>query len=159
MDATGPNAQQIQYWNETAGPKWVTLQSPIDDQIRPLARFAMDRAALLPGERVLDIGCGCGDTTIELASRVAPGGAGTGIDISAVMLERGTQVGARPPFEPQIARGTVHIPIVARRIARAEIRPRSARDTPSIQNDNAGVGTARTAHWTLPTSMVTVSYV
>jgi SAM-dependent methyltransferase len=40
---------------------------------------------------VLDIGCGCGDTTIELARRVAPGGAATGIDISAVMLERARQ--------------------------------------------------------------------
>ena len=29
MDTTGPNAQQIQYWNETAGPKWVTLQAEL----------------------------------------------------------------------------------------------------------------------------------
>ena len=92
MDTTGPNAQQIQYWNETAGPKWVALQALIDDQIRPLGRLAMDRAALLPGEHVLDIGCGCGDTTIELARRVAPGGSATGIDISEVMLERARQV-------------------------------------------------------------------
>jgi SAM-dependent methyltransferase len=91
MDASGPNAKQIQYWNETAGPKWVKLQALIDDQVRALGRFAMDRAALLPGERVLDVGCGCGDTTIELARRVVPGGAATGIDISAVMLERARQ--------------------------------------------------------------------
>jgi SAM-dependent methyltransferase len=91
MDISGPNAQQIQYWNEAAGQKWVALQAVIDDQIRPLGRFAMDRAALLPGAHVLDIGCGCGDTTIELARRVAPGGGATGIDISAVMLERARQ--------------------------------------------------------------------
>jgi len=90
LNATGPNAQQIQYWNET-GQKWVALQKLIDDQIRPLGRRAMDRAALLPGERVLDIGCGCGDTTIELARRLAPGGSATGVDISAVMLERARQ--------------------------------------------------------------------
>src|SRR5690348_14991708 len=85
---TGPNAQQIQYWNDSAGPRWVALQARIDDQIRPLGRLAMDRAAVQPGERVLDVGCGCGDTTIELARRVAPGGAVTGVDISAPMLEQ-----------------------------------------------------------------------
>jgi SAM-dependent methyltransferase len=88
---TGPNAQQIQYWNDTAGPRWVTLQALIDDQIRPLGRLAMDRGAILPGERVLDVGCGCGDTAIDLARRVAPGGAVTGIDISAPMLELARQ--------------------------------------------------------------------
>ena len=90
IDPAGPNAQQIQFWNET-GPKWVALQAAIDAQIRPLGLLAMDRAALRPGERALDVGCGCGETTVELARRVAPGGAVTGIDISAVMLERAHQ--------------------------------------------------------------------
>ena len=92
LESTGPNAQQIQYWNETAGPKWVTLQNLIDDQIRPLGRLAMQRAALRSGERVLDVGCGCGDTTVELARLVAPGGVATGVDISAPMLARARQL-------------------------------------------------------------------
>jgi SAM-dependent methyltransferase len=87
----GPNAEQITYWNQQAGPTWVAVQSVIDQQIRPLGRLAMDRAGLRPGLRVLDVGCGCGDTTIELATRVAPGGEALGIDISKPMLTRAMQ--------------------------------------------------------------------
>jgi SAM-dependent methyltransferase len=83
----GPNAEQIRYWNELAGPRWVVQQEALDVQIAPLGRAAMERAALRAGERVLDVGCGCGSTTLELARRVAPGGSVLGIDISTVMLE------------------------------------------------------------------------
>src|SRR5262249_38336345 len=40
---------------------------------------------------VLDVGCGCGDSTVDLARRVAPDGTVVGMDISAVMLERARQ--------------------------------------------------------------------
>lgn len=87
----GPNAEQITYWNQQAGPTWVAVQALIDRQIRPLGHLAMKRAGLRAGLRVLDVGCGCGDTTIELANRVAPGGEVLGIDISAPMLTRAAQ--------------------------------------------------------------------
>jgi SAM-dependent methyltransferase len=114
LNVAGPNAEQIKYWNETAGPKWVALQKLIDDQIRPLGRRAMDHAALLPGERVLDVGCGCGETTIELARRLAPGGSALGIDLSAVMLERARQSarqhGVAAQFEQADAQTHAFIP-------------------------------------------------
>jgi SAM-dependent methyltransferase len=86
MEPTSPNTEQIRYWNDTAGPKWVARGRLLDAQIAPLGRLAMDRAGLAAGERVLDVGCGCGETTVELAQRVGPGGAVTGIDVSAPML-------------------------------------------------------------------------
>jgi SAM-dependent methyltransferase len=83
MDA---NAGQAAYWNEQAGPTWAQLQPLLDRQIEPLGRLALNALALAPGERVLDIGCGCGDTTLDIARRVAPGGTVLGLDLSAPML-------------------------------------------------------------------------
>src|SRR5213593_5220288 len=91
MSAPEANAEQIRYWNEAAGPKWVSFQKVIDAQIAPLGERAMDRAGIDPGERVIDVGCGCGDTTIALARRVGPAGLVLGIDISAPMLERAAE--------------------------------------------------------------------
>src|SRR5262245_17454642 len=88
MDASGPNAEQITYWNETAGPKWVALEAFLDGQICGLGEAAMDRIGIHPGERVLDVGCGTGQTSLELARRVGPDGRVTGLDISAPMLGR-----------------------------------------------------------------------
>ncbi len=82
------NEEQITYWNEKAGPKWVALQERLDAQLDPFGRAVFDQIGLRPGERVLDIGCGCGATTLEAAARVSPSGAATGADISRPMLER-----------------------------------------------------------------------
>jgi demethylmenaquinone methyltransferase/2-methoxy-6-polyprenyl-1,4-benzoquinol methylase len=48
---------------------------------------AADRAALEPGGSALDVCCGTGDLTLELASRVAPGGSVVGCDFSEPMLD------------------------------------------------------------------------
>jgi SAM-dependent methyltransferase len=88
MNADGPNAEQITYWNDTAGPKWVAYEALLDAQIRPLGEAAMDRAEIREGDRVLDVGCGTGQTSIELARRVGPTAKVTGVDISAPMLAR-----------------------------------------------------------------------
>jgi SAM-dependent methyltransferase len=84
----GPNADQIRYWNDESGPKWVALHATIDDQIAPFGLVAIERAGVRAGESVLDIGCGCGATSLQLAERVGPSGSVTGLDISEPMLAR-----------------------------------------------------------------------
>ncbi|UCE84624.1 MAG: methyltransferase domain-containing protein [Deltaproteobacteria bacterium] len=91
LAATGPNADQIQYWNDVAGPKWVALEERLEAQIGGLGRRALERAGLGPGDRVLDVGCGCGAFTCEIARRVGPGGTVLGVDVSSVMLRRARQ--------------------------------------------------------------------
>ena len=81
-----PNAAQAIYWNEGAGPTWAAMQSPLDRQLEPLGRAAMAALALQPGDAVLDIGCGAGQTTLQLAAAVGPTGRVVGADISATLL-------------------------------------------------------------------------
>ena len=85
------NEEQISYWNEEAGPKWVDMQESLDAQIGPLGEAMIAKAAVRPGERILDIGCGCGASSLDLAARVGDGGGVTGVDISEPMLERARQ--------------------------------------------------------------------
>jgi SAM-dependent methyltransferase len=82
----GPNAAQVAYWNDTAGPTWVTMQDVMDVQLGDLGLKAVAALGVRPGERVIDVGCGCGGTTIELARRVGEAGRVLGADISAPML-------------------------------------------------------------------------
>lgn len=94
-----PNQQQIESWNEVAGPKWVQLIDRIHEQIAPIGDATMERARIAPGEHILDVGCGCGQTSLELARRTGSTGRVLGIDISAPMLasarERADQAGIR----------------------------------------------------------------
>lgn len=81
------NADQIAYWNAAAGDTWAGLQARLDRQIGPLGEAALMALAPAPGARLLDIGCGCGDTTLALSQAAAPGGRVLGVDVSLPMLE------------------------------------------------------------------------
>ena len=84
--ANAGNAAQIEHWNGQAGETWARLQDRLDRQLEPLGLMAMDQAQIHKGWRILDIGCGTGQTSLELASRVGPEGRVSGADISRPML-------------------------------------------------------------------------
>jgi SAM-dependent methyltransferase len=85
------NADQATSWNGLAGRRWVERQGFMDQLLAPVSAALFDTIELKPGTHVLDIGCGSGDTTLELARRVGPGGRVTGLDISAPLLARARQ--------------------------------------------------------------------
>ncbi len=96
-DDAAPNAEMIRHWNEVNGPRWVAFQRRLDAQLDPVGLCTMERLPLASCTRALDVGCGCGSTTIELAQRLSGAGSVTGVDISAPFLaraaERATEAG------------------------------------------------------------------
>ena len=80
------NADQIAEWNGVLGQRWAAQQREIDAIVGPFGAAALQAAAAQPGERVVDIGCGCGDTTFALAQVVGAQGSALGVDISQPML-------------------------------------------------------------------------
>ncbi len=85
--AVSANAAQSEYWNAAAGETWARFQEPLDRQIEPLGLAGIDVLQPVPGEHIIDIGCGCGQTSLALAARAAPRGSVVGIDLSRPMLE------------------------------------------------------------------------
>jgi SAM-dependent methyltransferase len=85
---TQPNAQQRELWaaDGVNGELYVREAGRIEAMNGPFGEAMLNTARLEPGERVLDVGCGTGATTIEAARRVGPAGAAIGVDISAAML-------------------------------------------------------------------------
>ena len=88
MSQTQSNADQIAFWNGDAGAKWVKAQDRLDAMLTPLSAEVVKAVAPKSGERILDIGCGCGDTSLALAKL---GARVTGVDISQPMLARAKQ--------------------------------------------------------------------
>lgn len=90
------NADQIEYWNGQNGAKWVRIQARMDRALAPFSDRAIAAALVQAGERVLDIGCGCGSTTIQLGRQVGPEGLVIGVDVSRPMLEVARAAGEDP---------------------------------------------------------------
>jgi len=84
---TQPNAEAIEAWNTVLFDKFVKYRDLLVTALGIHGARAMDRAALAPGDRVVDLGCGFGDTTIEIAKRVGPTGHALGIDAAPRFIE------------------------------------------------------------------------
>jgi SAM-dependent methyltransferase len=87
MTELAANPEQAEHWNADEARHWVDHDHDYDVMLRPLGDRMLAAAAITPGERVLDVGCGCGNTTIAAALAAAPGGAAHGVDLSGPMTD------------------------------------------------------------------------
>ena len=78
--------RQLEYWNDYAGPRWARNAGGIEELNAPLGQRALDVAVPVPGERVLDIGCGTGATTLAIGRAVGSAGSVVGLDLSTPMI-------------------------------------------------------------------------
>ena len=79
------NAEQAEFWNGRMGTAWVNVEDYIDRMMAPLTAVALDAVNAKAGDRIIDIGCGCGTTSLSLG---ASGAEVWGVDISTAMIDR-----------------------------------------------------------------------
>lgn len=86
MSTMSVNQAQIDFWNGPTGQKWAKHQTDMDRNMADIAVAGLALADARLGERVLDIGCGNGSTSLALAETVGPSGDVIGVDVSQPML-------------------------------------------------------------------------
>ncbi|MCT2399951.1 class I SAM-dependent methyltransferase [Novosphingobium mangrovi (ex Huang et al. 2023)] len=100
IDETHPHADALKYedWGGEMGARWLANLKGFEGTIAPAGEALLARAAFAPGERVIDLGCGGGATTMAIAEAVGPDGCVLGLDISPDLTEaasrRARQAGA-----------------------------------------------------------------
>jgi SAM-dependent methyltransferase len=83
----GVNVEQARAWNGNEGDSWTSHEESFNASTRRHTERLREAAAVATDDNVLDIGCGCGETT-RLFAQLAPSGMALGVDLSAPMLER-----------------------------------------------------------------------
>jgi len=81
------NAESQRAWDGVLFDRFVTYKHVIVAALAQHGAAAMTRFPPPTGARVLDIGCGFGDSTLQLAELVGPNGSALGVDISPRFIE------------------------------------------------------------------------
>ena len=103
------NAAQAEFWAGAGGLRWSERQDYHDQVLRPVTDLLLKAAGARRSERVIDVGCGGGAMTVEIAAQVAPEGEALGLDISDVLLSLARRrAPAGLPVRFEHADATVH---------------------------------------------------
>lgn len=86
-----PNSDIIEAWNTILFDKFVRFRHLLVDGLSQHSDAALERLPYPQGARVLDIGCGFGDSTQRIARRVGPSGAAIGVDCAENFIRAAEQ--------------------------------------------------------------------
>jgi SAM-dependent methyltransferase len=87
------NAEQAEDWNGASGREFIEQRGRHEQMLGRLRARLLAAARIRDGESILDIGCGCGDTTLP-AARAARGGRALGADISRILVAEARRLAA-----------------------------------------------------------------
>lgn len=87
--AIEPRSQYVDFWNTVLVPKFSTWRHILVGGLGLHSAKVFPALKLRTGDKVLDAGCGWGDTAIEIARRVGPTGSVIGVDCCGAFLETG----------------------------------------------------------------------
>ena len=88
-DVTEPGSQYVDFWNAVLVPKFNAWRHVLVGGLGQHSAKIFPALALRGGDNVLDVGCGWGETTIEIARRVGPVGKVVGLDCCDAFLDEG----------------------------------------------------------------------
>ena len=87
FDTQDANTEFVDFWNEILVPKFIKYRHILVGGLTHHSAAIFPSLNVHEGDRVLDVGCGFGDTAIQLAERVGPAGSVLGVDCCSAFLE------------------------------------------------------------------------
>lgn len=81
------NQEQAEYWSGDGGDTWLAQYNLTAQAIRPFSDHLFKEIGFQPGQSVVDIGCGTGETSLEIAKSVGATGKVLGVDISPQLID------------------------------------------------------------------------
>src|SRR3954468_9505381 len=87
MEVAAENEEATEAWSGVLFDRSVQYRGLVVDSLGRHGETAMATYPPEPGDRVLDIGCGFGDTTQRLAELVGPDGSAVGVDVSQPFVD------------------------------------------------------------------------
>jgi SAM-dependent methyltransferase len=101
--------EQTKLWNGRAGCAWVEAQESLDQVLKPFADLLVAAVSAGSADRVLDVGCGTGSTTLAVARLLGSPGHCVGIDISEPMIAAARARAARENSPASFIRANAQI--------------------------------------------------
>ncbi len=115
-ETSTPMSEYVEFWNDTLAEKFERFRHILMRGLSYHSEVPLGKLTVAPGSRIVDVGCGWGDTSIRLAEMTGPEGFVLGLDCVDSFLEKGRTDAAdagltnvefvaadveRYPFEPE----------------------------------------------------------